>query len=59
MQVERPFSRPVELGRQERLGLQNEMLTWKTSQLGFPLERAWSSLKSGKIVTEGYKIHTP
>jgi len=23
----------------ERLGLQNEMLTWKTSQLGFPLER--------------------
>jgi hypothetical protein len=43
----------------ERLGLQNEMLTWKTSQLGFPHERAWSSLKSGKIVTEGYKIHTP
>ena len=24
------------------LRLQNEMLTWKTSQLGFPLERAWS-----------------
>ncbi|MGC2764032.1 MAG: hypothetical protein WB607_00880, partial [Candidatus Acidiferrum sp.] len=41
------------------LRLQNEMLTWKTSQLGFPLERAWSSLKSGKIVTETYKIHTP
>ena len=34
------------------LRLQNEMLTWKTSQLGFPLERAWSSLKTGKIVTE-------
>jgi hypothetical protein len=58
MRVERPFSRPVELGRQ-RASLQKEMLTWKTSQLGFPLERAWSSLKTGKIVTEAYKIHTP
>jgi hypothetical protein len=30
------------------LRLQNEMLTWKTSQLGFPLERpVWSSLKTG------------
>jgi hypothetical protein len=58
MRVERPFSRPVELGSRV-LRLQNEMQTWKTSQLGFPLERAWSSLKSGKIVTETYKIHTP
>jgi hypothetical protein len=43
----------------ENLGLQNEMLTWKTSQLEFLLERAWSSPKSGKIVTEACKIRTP
>jgi hypothetical protein len=35
------------------------MLTWKTSQLGFPGERAWSSLKSGKIVTERTKFTHP
>ena len=42
------------------LQLQNEMLTWKTSQLGFPLERpVWSSLKTGRMVTEASKIHIP
>jgi hypothetical protein len=40
----------------ESFGCRTKMLTWKTSQLGFPLERAWSSLKSGKIVTERTKF---
>jgi hypothetical protein len=59
MRVERPFFQAGRTsdGREPRL--QNEMLTWRTSQLGFPLEKASSSMKSGKIVTEAYKIHTP
>jgi hypothetical protein len=35
------------------------MLTWKMIQLEFLLERAWSSPKSGKIVTEAVTIRTP
>jgi hypothetical protein len=59
MRVERPFSRPVELGRQRASAAERDADV-ENEPVGISRWRdQWSSLKSGKIVTEAYKIHTP